>query len=242
MAPLSLSVVMPAFNEELNIDFMLAESVATLSALTDDWEIVVVDDASSDGTAERTRRFADTLPPERLRLLRNARNRGCHPSELRGLLAARGEYRLFICSDRQILPREIHRFLPPLQAGADLVYSWRWPRVDPPHRRLIGRLYNVVERVVLGVDLHDSHSAMMVRRRAIEAVGSTISSDSALIPIELAVRARARGLRIEEVKIEHHPRIHGRATGINPKDVLKVPIDLLRFWSKLRTIRRSTRT
>ena len=236
----SVSIVMPAFNEEDNIEFMLAACVETLEELTEDWEIIVVDDASHDRTAQRAGGYAAPLPEGRVRVLRNPRNIGCHPSEILGLLAARGEYRLFISSDRQILPTELRKFLPAIRKGADLVYSWRLPRVDPLHRRLISKVYNLVERLMLGISLHDTHSAVLARRRVVEAVGPELVSHSAAIPAELAVRALAHGFRIDEVVIEHHPRTRGTPTGINLRDVMRVPGDLFRFWRTLRAARKAS--
>lgn len=233
----SVSMVMPAFNEEDNIEFMLEESVKTLTSLTDDWEIVVVDDVSRDSTAQRAEAFAAKQPVGRIRVIRNPKNIGCHPSQIIGFKASRGDYCFFICSDRQILPRELYKFLPALQQGADLVYSWRLPRVDPFYRRLISKVYNLIEQLILGVKLHDSHSAIVAHRRVIDKIGPEIISDSAVIPVELVVRALKHNFQIAEVVIAHHPRIYGKATGINLKDVMRVPFDLYQFWRTVQQIR-----
>lgn len=233
---------MPAFNEEENIGFMLEESVKVLQELTEDWEILVIDDVSRDRTAQIVEEFAATQPEGRVKLIRNSRNIGCHPSEMLGMLAARGEYRFFNSSDRQILPQEIYRFLPALENGADLVYSWRRKRADPLTRRFISKVYNLLERFTLGIKLHDSHSVIVARGEVVDKVVGELTSSSAFLPIELVVRAADYGYRVDEVIIEHHPRLYGKQTGVNLKDVLKTPRDLFKFWRNLNTIKGQVKT
>ena len=85
----------------------------------------------------------------------------------------------------------------------------------------------------MGVDVHDAHSSMLVNRRALDEVVPLIESQSALIPAELLVRARQRGLRITEVEIEHQPRRAGRQTGAKFTEILAVQLDLLRLRRRL---------
>lgn len=233
----SVSIVMPAYNEEANIEFMLAESVKTLEELTDKWDILVIDDCSHDRTFELAQAFAANYSLERIKVVRNPRNIGCHPSELQGLMMVNGEYRFFLCSDRQILPQEVYKFLPALEAGADLVSSWRKHRADPLYRRLISKCYNIVERLAMRANIHDSHSVIMVRDKLIDKVGPEMISDSSFIPLEMIIRSRSYDFKVAEVVIEHHPRLYGTATGINVKDVLRTPLDLIRFWRTLGTIK-----
>jgi glycosyltransferase involved in cell wall biosynthesis len=229
-----LSIIIPAFNEEENLEAVVRESLAVLQGLTDRFEIVVVDDCSADSSWEKLQLLAQEIP--QLKPIRNAVNLGCHPSSLVGYRAAQGEYLYFIPADRQIPAAEITKFLAKAKEGCDLVYSWRQKRADPPHRLWVSGFYNLLLRFFFGIWVHDVDSSELLTRRAVETILPRIHSDSAFITVEMLLEAQKHGLKIGEVIIDHRPRVAGVARGLNFKDISKVPASFLKvllwFWGR----------
>jgi glycosyltransferase involved in cell wall biosynthesis len=229
---MNISLVIPAYNEAENLVPLVDACEAVLEPFDGSHEIVVVEDGSTDSTPELLSRLEQERPL--LRSIRHdtGRNIGCHPSELEGLKASRGDVALFLPADLQVHPSSLPRFLDGARQ-ADVVASRRLARADNVFRRFLARANNVVERIVIGVDVHDAHSAMLVNRRALDEVVPLVRSRSALIPAELLYRAKQRGLRITEVDVEHFPRVAGRQTGAKFTEILKVQLDLLQLRRRL---------
>jgi glycosyltransferase involved in cell wall biosynthesis len=228
----NVSLVIPAYNESENLAQLVDACEEALEPFEGTHEILIVEDGSTDDSPEILTALEATRP--RVRSIRHERGRniGCHPSELEGLKAARGDVALFLPADLQVHPSCLPTFIEAAERG-DVVASRRVNRADNVFRRLLARANNLVERVVMGIDVHDAHSAMLVNRRALEEVVPLVRSRSALIPAELLFRARQRRLRIAEVDVEHRPRMAGRQTGAKLGEILKVQMDLLRLRIRL---------
>ena len=229
-----LSIVIPAFNESDNLAAVVQESLDVLQGLTQRFEIIVVDDCSTDDSWDKLQALAQEIP--QLRPIRNEKNLGCHPSSLIGYQAAQGEYLYFSPADRQIPAAEISKFVAKAKTGCDVVYSWRQKRADPPHRLWISGCYNMLLRLFFGIRVHDVDSSELLTRRAVESLLPKVRSDSAFITVELLMEASRQGLAIGEVVIEHRPRVAGVARGINLHDLSKVPVQFLGmlwwFWQQ----------
>ena len=237
---MDVSLVIPAYNESENLLPLVDACEAALAAVEGSHEIVIVDDGSTDETGK----ILTSLEADRplLRTIRHepGNNIGCHPSELEALKTVRGGVALFLPADLQIHPSSLPLFLEAAER-ADVVASRRLHRADNVLRRLASGTNNRVERLLMGVDVHDAHSSMLLNRRALDEVVPLVVSDSALIPAEILVRAREHGLRITEVNVEHYPRTTGRQTGVSLSEILRVQIDLLKLRRRLsrepRTVR-----
>jgi glycosyltransferase involved in cell wall biosynthesis len=227
-----VSLVIPAYNESANLLPLVDACEKVLAPVQGVHEIVIVDDGSTDDSGEILSRLEAERPL--LRTIRHPRgdNIGCHPSELEALKTVGGEVALFLPADLQIHPSSLPVFLE-ASGRADIVASRRLHRADNVFRRLASGANNRVERLLMGVDVHDAHSSMLLNRRALDQVMPFVVSNSALIPAEILVRARARGLRITEVNVDHYPRATGRQTGISVSEVLRVQFDLLRLRRQL---------
>jgi glycosyltransferase involved in cell wall biosynthesis len=225
-----LSIIIPAYNEEANVEAVVQESLETLQRLTDRFEIIVVDDASADGTWAKLQILESEIP--QLRIIKNEKNIGCHPASLVGYKAAQGDYCYFIPADRQIPANEITKFLDCAKSGADVIYSWRQNRLDPPHRLWISGFYNILLRLLFGIRVHDVDSSELLTRKAIQQVLPNIRSDSAFITVEILLETQRQNLMIGEVVIEHRPRVAGKARGLSFAEVSRVPTNFFRtlFW------------
>ena len=229
---ISLSAVMPAFNEEKNIGAMIDAMAATLAAITPDFEIVVVDDGSRDETAERVRDAA--LKHPQTRLVQHEANRGYGAAVFTGFRSSVKEWIFFTDSDRQFDLDEIHKLLP-FAGRFDLVIGWRAPRRDPFMRRLNGWGWSTLVNLLFGYTARDIDCAFKLFRRAIiDQIGDTIASRGATFSAEFLVRARRAGFSLHEVPLSgHRPRRAGSATGARPAVILRAFRELMRFRRRL---------
>jgi glycosyltransferase involved in cell wall biosynthesis len=227
-----VSLVIPAYNESENLPPLVSQCDAALAAVEGEHEIVIVDDGSTDATPGVLARLQPQHPRLRTITHEAGHNIGCHPSELEALRTTTGDVALFLPADLQIRPSCLPLFLDAAQR-ADVVASRRVNRADNVFRRVASAANNVVERLVMGVDVHDAHSSMLLTRRALADVVPLVVSNSALIPAEILLRARRAGLRITEIDVPHYPRATGLQTGISISEIARVQIDLLRLRLRL---------
>jgi len=226
----TISAVLPAFNEEVNLERTVRALVPALSGLAADYEILVVDDGSTDRTAEVARRLAEEVPS--LRLLRHERNRGYGAALRTGFAAAKREWILLLDADGQFLPEELPRLVQ-AAAGADLVLGYRQSRADPALRRLFAAVWRLLVRALLGVTVRDTNCGFKLMRTALVAA-LDLQASGAVISAELLVKARRRGAVMAEVAVTHLPRRWGRQTGGSLRVLLRAYLELARLWWRLR--------
>ena len=231
---LSLSAVLPAYNEEANIGAMIEELVATISPLTDNFEIVVVDDGSRDGTAQRVSESA--LQHPQVRLVRHEINRGYGAAVFTGLRSSIKELIFFTDADRQFDLNEIHKLLG-LIRQADLVAGYRAPRRDPFMRRLNGWGWSLLVNLLFGYTARDVDCAFkLIRREVIDRIGDHIVSRGATFSAEFLVLAKRGGFILREVPLAgHRARVAGSQTGARLDVILRAFRELVRFRWRLWT-------
>jgi glycosyltransferase involved in cell wall biosynthesis len=230
---LSLSAVIPAYNEERRLPDTLHKAIAYLTTTTWDWEVRVVDDGSSDGTREVVEAFRKGEP----RIVLQAEpHRGKGGALKAGLLAARGDYR-FICDADLSMPiHEIARFLPPHLTGADVAIGSREgagaKRVDEPVlRHLAGRAFNFAVRQLIVAGIQDTQCGFkMFTAKAVEAIFPYVTMDGWTFDIEALHIARRRGFAIREVPIEWHYRPESRVRML--RDGVGMFVELLRIRAR----------
>jgi dolichol-phosphate mannosyltransferase len=220
-----VSLVMPAYNEEAGIRPAVLEACAALAELAGDYEILVVDDGSRDGTAAVVAELAASRP--QVRLLRHSRNRGYGAALRTGFEAARFERVAFTDADNQFHPSDLGRLLP-LTDCYPLVVGWRQDRQDPWRRRLLSRGFNLLARTLLGTRVRDCDCALKVFRR--EALAGLLpETDSYFVNAEMLTRACQQGLPVAEVGVRHRPRLRG-VSKVSLREVPRVLATLLPFW------------
>jgi glycosyltransferase involved in cell wall biosynthesis len=231
--PGSLSLVLPAHNEEANIEAVVTESLRTLPAFTDRFEIIVVDDGSRDRTAEIVRRLA--ADDARVRLVQHERNRGYGAALRSGFRATTGDYVMFMDADRQFDIRDL-RLLSPFAGEYDIIAGFRMERSDPLHRRVFAETFNVAVRILFGVHLRDIDCAFkLFRGDLLRSI--PLSAPGALINTEIQAKARRQGARLEQVGVHHYPRVAGQATGGSPRVIARAMRETVILWWRMRSYR-----
>jgi len=225
----SLSVVLPAYNEEANAQSAVEQVSAVAQQLGMDYEIILVNDGSADRTGEIGRELMERIP--NFRLVEHYPNRGYGGSLKAGFAAATKDLIAFVPADNQFDFGEISRLLERLDE-AEIVSGHRAEREDHFIRKVNAFGWNTVVRLLFGYLCHDIDCGFkLFRREILDHV--TLVSDGAMIDTELLAGARARGYRIAEVPVTHLPRVGGEATGANIKVIARAFRDLARFRVRL---------
>ena len=200
------SLVVPFHNEAGNVVPLLETATGVLSRLGAPFEVVLVDDGSTDSTGAEIAEAAARWPECReLRLPERAGQAG---ALLEGLRSARGDIILTMDGDGQNDPRDFPALMEPVEAGRlDLACGWRVERRDARWRRLASRLANGVRSTILRDGVHDSGCQMRVMRRDVLGVLRRMELLQAFIP----ALAAAGGFRVGELPVNHLPRLHGRS-------------------------------
>ncbi|MBJ7614270.1 MAG: glycosyltransferase [Candidatus Dormibacteraeota bacterium] len=214
----SLSVVMPAHNEADNIEAAVDNALEAASRVAARFEVVVVDDGSTDGTPEIVESLA-AVYGDAVRLVRNDSNLGYGPTVRRAWSVARMEWLLFSDSDRQFDLREVGGLVP-LTDDATIVAGWRKHRQDPVLRRVNSRIFNVATRLFFGTRLRDIDCAFkLMRTSALRQL--ELTANSAMVNAELIYQARQHGLPVAQVPVTHYARKFGKASGGDPKVIAR---------------------
>ena len=215
-----ISVVVPLLDEERTLEALYGEIAAALESRSDEFEVVFVDDGSSDGSMGVLTRLHDEFPNVVVVHLR--RNFGKAAALQAGFLEARGDVVVTIDADLQDDPAEIPKLLAKLDEGFDLVSGWKSRRNDPLTRRLFSRAFNWATGLVSGVRLHDVNCGLKAYRSEVLQGMRIYGELHRFIP----VLAAYRGFRIAEISVNHRPRQHGRSR-YGPERYLRGFFDLL---------------
>ncbi|MEO6797872.1 MAG: glycosyltransferase [Candidatus Dormibacter sp.] len=229
----SLSLVIPAHNESANMPSVLTRCLATLPALSSDYEIVLVDDGSSDDTVAVAQKTMGAAAG-RLTVVRHARKSGYGLTVADGLRAARGRYVAFMDGDGQFDPADLQTLAARLP-DADLVTGRRRRRADPRYRLLIAGIFNILIRTLYGVRFRDVDCGLKLMRREVLDAAAPLLARSALLNTELYFKAVRNGFRVVQVPVEHYPRVAGVRSGARLVPILRAIRDLV--WLRLRLAR-----
>lgn len=227
-----LSLVVPAYNEQENIDELLRRVGVALALTQRSFEVVIVDDGSTDDTPRLLQKAMATLPW--LRVLRMARNGGQSAAFDAGFKAARGQVIATIDADLQNDPEEIPRLLPMLGDGVDMVNGWRQKRQDTPMRRVQSRIANRIRNWISQETIQDSASSLKVyKRQCLDGI-FLYKGMHRFMP----TLVKMRGFKVIEVPVKHSPRFAGTAKYGLRNRAWRAFIDLLAVrWMKSRHLR-----
>jgi len=230
---LGLSLVLPMYNERGNVDRTLTAAIDTLGSTVSDYEIIVVDDGSTDGSAELVEQWCRREP--RVRLLRHARNEGYGAALRSGFVAARKSLVMYTDLDLPCDLRVISQALALLD-DADVVIGYRCTYGGSRWRRLQSRLYNQLIRWLFGLYVRDvGFSCKLFRSEALRCY--PIGSQTGLIAAEVLINAQRGGYRVVELPVQYQPRLFGTSK----MGSLRVTWGILREMAMLGWMRRSSK-
>lgn len=225
-----LSVVFPAYNDAGTIPSMVIGARQAARKLSDDFEIIVVNDGSADHTAEVLAELEPVFPE--LRVIHHPQNRGYGGALRTGFQAASKDLIFYTDGDAQYDPREMERLFEAWGASSDFVNGIKIGRSDPLHRIIIGRLYHWSVRFAFGLKLSDVDCDFRLFRRGIfDKV--KLTKDSGVICVELMKKVQDHGFCIQEVPVHHFHRAYGKSQFFNFRRVGRTLVDLGRLWMDL---------
>ena len=240
------SIVLPAYNESERIAATIEKIFAFAAERGWQTEIIVVNDGSSDNTAEVVRRCATTRPG--VKLLQNPGNRGKGYSVRHGMLQAQGEILLFSDADLSSPIAEAEKLFAAIDAGADVAIGSRWLKTElqlrrqPLYRQLLGRVFNLALRLILGLQFEDTQCGFKAfTRNAAHTLFPLQKIERWGFDPELLYLAKRLHLRVVEVPVAW---AHREGTRINPlRDGMRMFAEMLQIrWNGLRGEYRATPT
>lgn len=224
---IALSAVMFAFNEAEHLESVVRRTLDDLAEACADFELILVDDGSSDATPDILARLAQELPA--LRVITHAENRGIGEAVHTGYAATRKDWVCILPADGQITMSEYRKLMPAAEAGADFVmgrYGHRRGEVDSLHRVVLSNGLRAFMWVMLGVSRRID-SAFLFRRALLDDI--PLVTRSFFVNLELPVRAIRDGYRVETVDMEVFPRISGSSKVVNWTRISTVGRDVVRL-------------
>ena len=229
-SPPSLSVFFPAYNDSGTIASLVITALRAAAALTPDYEVIVVNDGSTDATGEILAELARIYP--RLRVVTHQVNRGYGGALRTGFATASKDIIFYTDGDAQYDPAEMVALWPKMADDVDLVNGYKISRADPLHRVVIGRIYHHTVKLLFGLSVRDVDCDFrMMRRTIFDRVH--LEKNSGVICLEMMRKIESAGFRIVEVPVHHYHRAHGKSQFFNFRRIARTGVDVLRLWLAL---------
>jgi glycosyltransferase involved in cell wall biosynthesis len=227
--PVSISVFFPCYNEQDNVAKVAEQAIQVLEGLRADYEVIIVDDGSSDNTAAVADRIA--AANKRVRVIRHPHNLGYGAALQSGFRAATKELVFYTDGDAQFDLKELPPLLP-LMKEYDIVSCYRMDRKDTPRRRLNGWLWTKMNGALFSLNVRDIDCAFKLYKRTIFD-NITMESQGALIATEILARAVRKGYTITQRGVHHYPRTAGQETGGNPRVILRAFKEVIKLRGRI---------
>lgn len=226
----SITAFFPAFNDEGSIAAMVTQALALLPQFTDDYEVIVVNDGSSDGTAavldELARQF------ERVRVIHHLHNRGYGGALRSGFAHAKKDLVFYTDGDGQYDVGELAKLIPLMTDDVDVVNGYKIKRADSKRRIVLGKIYKFLARLMFGLPIRDVDCDFrLMRRIAIQSID--LVSTSGVVCTEMVYKLRRAGRRFTETPVHHYPRLHGQSQFFTLRRVARTAYDFFALWLKL---------
>jgi glycosyltransferase involved in cell wall biosynthesis len=216
---------------------MVIRAVKAASQLTSDYEVIVVNDGSTDATPEIADELARTYP--QVRVVHHPANRGYGGALQTGFRTATKELVFYTDGDAQYDPAELSLLWAALTPEADMVNGYKIDRSDPLHRIIIGRIYHHTVSLLFGLKVKDVDCDFrLMRRQIFDTI--RLEKTSGVICLEMMKKIHDAGFRIVEVPVHHYHRAFGRSQFFNVRRIVKTAYDVMRLWFAL-VIRRQHR-
>lgn len=229
MGPLSISVFFPCYNEEGNVRRVAEQTLRVLEGLQADYEVIIVDDGSTDATGAIADEIAAANP--RVRVIHHPHNLGYGAALQSGFRAAAKELVFYTDGDGQFDIAEMPALLP-LMKEYDIVSGYRMNRRDNLARRVGGWTWTRINSAVFSLRIRDVDCAFkLYKRKIFDEI--RMESTGALIDTEILARAKRKGYRITQRGVHHYPRTAGKQTGASPRVVFRALKELLKLRRRI---------
>jgi glycosyltransferase involved in cell wall biosynthesis len=225
-----LSVFFPFWNEQENIETVIKKAIPVLGKVADKWEIIMVDDGSSDKTLEIAKELAKQ--DSRLSVVSHTENRGYGAALKTGFATAKYNLVVFNDGDGQFDLAEVTKFLERIE-NADMAIGYRKKRLDNPFRHVLMNMLKVWDLVLFGFHFKDIDCGFKLFKK--EALNKILpfKSEGAMITTEILAKAKKARLKIAQVEVSHYPRIYGSQSGGNLRVILRAVKESLLLWRDL---------
>jgi len=235
MAPPSISVFFPCYNDAETIGQLVLDAEAALRTLTDDYEVIVVNDGSSDRSADVLRELQTRV--SRLQVVTHPKNRGYGGALRSGFAAASKDLAFYTDGDGQYDVKEMPLLVMLLSDDVDFVNGVKMTRQDPGYRIFIGNVHKFFTRWLFWLPITDVDCDFrLVRKRILDRIH--LQSNSGSICPELVKKAERAGATFREVSVHHYARRSGGSQFFRPGRILRTYADLVGLWFKLMVARR----
>ncbi len=225
-----LSIFFPFWNEEKNIEKVVKKAIPVAQKISDKWEIIMIDDGSSDNTFSIAKKLAKENP--NLIVVSHDKNRGYGAALKSGFEKAKYEYVVFNDGDGQFDFSEISRFIEKINK-ADVVIGFRKKRLDNPFRHILMNLLKVWDFFFFGFNFKDIDCGFkLFRKDALEKI-MPFKSEGAMITTEILARAKRKKLKIAEVEVSHFLRLYGDQSGGNLRVIVRAIRESFELWWSL---------
>ena len=234
----SISVFFPCYNDANTIGGLVKRADEVLRTIAGDYEVIVVNDGSTDASGSVLAALERELPC--LRVVTHPRNRGYGGALRSGFAHATRDLIFYTDGDGQYDVGELPLLLMLLTDDTHVANGMKMARQDPPHRVFFGNLHKFVTRWMFWLPVSDVDCDFrLIRRSVIEAI--TLESNSGSICVELVKKAQRAGAQFREVSVHHYSRQHGESQFFRPRRILRTYADLARMWVALILLRRSAK-
>lgn len=226
----SISFFCPAYYDEKNLPLLIPKAMRVLRMHASAFEIVIVDDASPDNTGIVADKLAKKYSPY-IRVIHHKKNMDYGGALRRGFREAKKyDYVFYTDGDNQFDVFELKKFLPYL-SDYDAIIGYRSKRLLTPSRNIQTIIYNILIRLFFGVWVKDVNCSIKIFKR--DSINKLqLQSNSSFIDAEVLIGVIRNGGKIKEIEVTHYPRLHGRASGGNPKVVMHTIEEMITFYSK----------
>lgn len=226
----SLSIFFPVYNDWGTIGSMVAQAIATAEKLTDDYEVILVNDGSKQTTVDILNFLEKTY--HKLRVIHHPQNRGYGGALKSGIKACKKDLIFYTDGDAQYDVSEMTRLFEKMKDDIDVVNGWKLKRSDPFYRVWIGKIYHYFTKWLFKFKIRDVDCDFRLMRREIFD-HIKLESDSGLICVEMIKKITEAGYTFAEVPVTHHFRPSGKSEFFNFVRIFNVGIDMIKLWWKI---------
>lgn len=222
-----LTIFFPFWNEEKNVKYVVENAIPVAKEVARDWEIIIVDDGSSDNTLKIGQELSRQY--KNVRTITHAPNRGYGAALREGFTHAKYKYVVFTDGDRQFDFSEVKKLIEQIY-GSDIVIGFRKKRRDDMSRHILMNLLKIWDYLFFGFYFKDIDCGFkLFKKEAIEKI-MPLRSEGAMITTEILAKATRKKLKIKEVEVNHYPREFGNQTGANVAVVIRAILESFILW------------